>query len=68
MTIRYLARRTKANTAENRASKLGVSMPAKPAHSGPGPHRPDARKPIRKRPKRSKGASANEPKRDFKSS
>ena len=75
MTIRYLAgagsgrrHRTRATSAEKRAVDAGVSIPTKEAQSGTGPPKQDASKPIRKRLKRSKGASAREAKRDFKSS
>ena len=75
MTIRYLAgagsgrrNRTTATSAEKRAVDAGLSIPAKEAQSGTGPPKQDASKPIRKRLKRSKGASAREAKRDFKSS
>ena len=75
MTIRYLAgagsgrrHRTRATSADKRAIDAGASIPAKDAPSGTGPSKQDASKPIRKRLKRSKCASAREAKRDFKSS
>ena len=68
MTIRYLARQTRATEAVKRARKPGVDPPPEGATSGPPPVKRDYKKLIQKGKKSKEKAATNAPQRDFKSS